>query len=131
MVTQTEQEQMDKCPIDGNFFVPKAGKKVCSDKCKRLWDSQNRRLRKELIKQQQERDVATAEADREAANARRRRDRAEKKAQEAAANKVQYETPQEAEAWTKFKFPNKAQIIFIVALHVIVILLILGLPNGS
>lgn len=127
MVTTPAQDTMDKCPIDGNFFVPKAGKKVCSDKCKRLWDSQNRRLRKELIKQQQERDVATAEADKEAANARRRRARAEKKAQE---NKVQYETPAEA---AKFEKPplTVGQVLFLVILGVGVLIIIGGLFNGN
>lgn len=131
MVVKTEQEAMDKCPIDGNFFVPKAGKKVCSPKCKRLWDSQQRRQRNLAIKLQAERDQATEEANKEAAKMRRARARAEKKAQEAKAQKVQYETPEEEAAWLKPKFEKRAQIIFIVALHVIVLLLILGLPNGN
>jgi predicted nucleic acid-binding Zn ribbon protein len=126
MVVETSQEQMDKCPIDGNYFVPKNGKKVCSDKCKRLWDSQNRRLRNELIKQQKERDVATAEADKEAANARRRRARAEKKAQDEKAKKVQYETPAEAEEWKKPKM-TVGQLLFLVVVGVGVLFIIGGL----
>lgn len=130
MVVPTEQEQMDKCPIDGNFFVPKAGKKVCSDKCKRLWDSQNRRLRKELIRQQEERNEATAEADRVAANARRRRANAEKRAKAEADKKVQYETPEQASEWLKPSFPAP-QLIALGVIILVVILLIGGLPNGN
>lgn len=131
MVVTPTQETMDKCPIDGNYFVPKAGKKVCSDKCKRLWDSQNRRRRKLEEKLQAEKEVATAEADREAANARRRRAAAEKRAKKTVAERVQYETPAEAAKWLKPYSISRPQIIIAVVLIVIVILLIWGLPNGD
>lgn len=130
MSSPTDQEVMDKCPIDGNYFVPKAGKKVCSPKCKRLWDSQQRRQRNLAIKLEAEREQATAEANKEAANDRRRRQRAEKKAQAEAAKRVQYETPEEAAKWEQPQF-TRAQIIFIIILVVGVFMLILGLPNGS
>jgi len=123
------QEQMDKCPIDGNYFVPKAGKKVCSPKCKRIMDSQNRRRRNLEAKLQAEKEVATAEADREAANARRRQKRAEQKAQAEAAKKVQYETPEQAEEW--LRSPNWKALAFYAALVVIAILLIVNIPNGN
>lgn len=123
MSSKDSQEMMDKCPIDGNFFVPKAGKKVCSPKCKKLWDSQQRRQRRLAEKLEAERAEAHAEADREAANARRRRQRAEKRAQEkAAANQL-------PEAMVQPSF-GRAQVIAIVVFVVIVALLIWGLPNG-
>lgn len=128
-MSEISQEEMSKCPIDGNFFVPKAGKIVCSPKCKRLMDSQNRRRRNLEAKLEAEKEVATADANREAANARRRQKRAEQKAQEAAANKVQYETPEEAAEWTRK--PNWPVLAFYVGLLVIVILLIANVPNGK
>lgn len=130
MVETKGQEMMDKCPIDGNFFVPKAGKKVCSPKCKRLWDSQQRRQRNLAIKLQAERDEATDEANKEAAKMRRARARAEKKAQEAKAQRTQYETPAEAEAWLKPNF-GRPQLIATIVIIVVVLLLIWGLPNGD
>lgn len=123
---EDNQDRMDKCPIDGNYFVPKAGKKVCSPKCKKLWDSQQRRQRNLAIKMEAERTQATAEADKEAAKARRQRQRAEKRAKD---NKVQYETPAEATAWLNPKL-GRAQLIAIVVFVVVVALLIWGLPNA-
>lgn len=124
-MSSDSQEMMDKCPIDGNFFVPKAGKKVCSPECKKLWDSQNRRRRKLEEKIEAEKVEATDKANRAAANARRRRQRAEKRAHE---NKVQYETPEEAAAFGKI---TRAQIIGWAVFAVVIALLIWGLPNGS
>jgi hypothetical protein len=122
-MTETNQDLMDKCPIDGNFFVPKAGKKVCSPKCKKLWDSQVRRQRRLAEKLEAERMEATAEANREAENAKRRKARAEKRAQD---NKVQYETPEEAAKFGKF---SRAEVIGWAVFAVIIGLLIWGLPN--
>lgn len=126
-MSESSQELMDKCPIDGNFFVPKAGKKVCSPKCKKLWDSQLRRQRRLAIKLDAEREEATAEANREADRAKRQRQRAEKRAQE---NKVQYESPAEAAKWEAPQL-TRAQIVFIVILVVGLFMLILGLPSGK
>lgn len=126
-MSTNSQEMMDKCPIDGNFFVPKAGKKVCSPKCKRLWDSQQRRQRNLAAKLEAEREEATAEANRQAANDRRRRQRAEKRAQEEAAKKAELQPKEE---YTPPKI-GRAQIISLAVFAVIIALLILGLPNGK
>lgn len=122
-MSENNMDLMDKCPIDGNFFEGGNGRKYCSTKCKRLADSQHRRMKKELEKQSAERDAAEAQAKKEARNAARRKARAE-------GRQVQYETPEEASNWLKPKL-SRSQIIITIIFIVGVLLLIWGLPNGK
>jgi len=112
------QEMLDKCVVDGNFFTARPGKKTCSPECKRKLDSENRRLRKQAVKDLAAKAQADADAKREARNAKRRK-----------ANQVQYETPEEAAEWTAK--PNWKVLAFYAALVVFVILLIANIPNGK